>query len=136
MRDLVLIAHILIGLALIVLPVLILRLSSKKSLLLKPLAGLAAILSWLLLLPAGILYIMFYPATKTLIKSGPYPWLHSILMETKEHYGLLLPLIATLAAYLVFTNKTKESRKWWILLIVISLLIGILGRLLKIGAIA
>ena len=136
MRDLVLIAHILIGLALIVLPVLILRLSSKKSLLLKPLAGLAAILSWLLLLPAGILYIMFYPATKTLIKSGPYPWLHSILMEAKEHYGLLLPLIATLAAYLVFTNKTKESRKWWILLIVISLLIGILGRLLKIGAIA
>ena len=136
MRDLVLIAHILIGLALIVLPVLILRLSSKKSVLLKPLAGLAAILSWLLLLPAGILYIMFYPATKTLIKSGPYPWLHSILMETKEHYGLLLPLIATLAAYLVFTNKTKESRKWWILLIVISLLIGILGRLLKIGAIA
>jgi len=136
MRDLVLIAHILIGLALIVLPVLILRLSSKKSVLLKPLAGLTALLSWLLLLPAGILYIMFYPATKTLIKSGPYPWLHSILMETKEHYGLLLPLIATLAAYLVFTNKTKESRKWWILLIVISLLIGILGRLLKIGAIA
>lgn len=138
MRDFVLFAHIIIGLALVVLPVVILlelrpRLAEKSSLL-KPLSLLTALLGWLILIPAGRLYILFYPATKTLVKAGAWPWAHSILMETKEHWGLLLPFIATVAAGLVLTGKFSESKKWWILLSIVSLLIAVMGRVIKIAA--
>lgn len=134
MRDLVLFAHIILGLALIVIPIIILLELRRKSSLLKPLSAIAASISWLELLPAGFLYINFYPATKTLIKAGAWPWAHSIFMETKEHWGLLLPVFATVAALLVFTGRAKESRKWWILVIALTALIGVMGRIVKMGA--
>lgn len=134
MRDLVLFAHVILGLALIILPILILLELKKKSHLSKLLSSVTAGISWLLLLPAGILYINFYPATKTLIKAGTWPWTHSIIMETKEHWGLLLPIIATVAAWLVITGKAKESKKWWVLVAVLSFVIAVMGRIVKIGA--
>ena len=127
-------AHIILGLALIAFPIIILQYLKKQPYWLKPLSLLTAAISWALLLPAGKLYITFYPATKTLVKAGSWPWAHSVIMETKEHWGLLLPIIATVAAGLVFSNKVKESRKWWILTIVISILLGVMGRIIKIGA--
>ena len=137
MRDIALLAHIIIGFAIAVLSVLILlELKKKKSTLVRPLSALAVGLSWLVLVPAGVLYLTFYPATKTLIKAGAWPWAHSIIMETKEHWGLLLPIIATVAAAMVFTGKTKESKRWWILVLVLTLLIGVLGRIVKMGAFA
>lgn len=135
MRDIVLYLHIIIGLSLIVLPIVILQ-NQKKSSWLKPISALTAVLSWLILLPSGILYIIFYPATKTLIKAGSWPWAHSIFMETKEHWGLLLPIIATTAAGLVFSGKIKESKRWWILLIILAALIGIMGRIVTMGGMA
>mgnify|MGYP001579721332 FL=1 len=134
MRDTLLFAHIIIGLALIALPIIIIMYLNKKSSLTKPLSFVAALLSWVLLYPAGKLYLTFYPATKSVINAGSWPWVHGIVMETKEHWGLLLPIIATVAAWLVFSNKEKESRKWWTLLWILSALIGIMGRLIKIGA--
>ena|SRR3989339_1271417 len=134
MRDLLLFAHIIAGLALIAFPIIIILYLKKKPKWLKALSFATAVIGWILLLPSGKLYITFYPATKTLVKAGSWPWAHSIVMETKEHWGLLLPIIATVAAGLVFTGKTKESKKWWILLIILSTLIGVMGRLVKIGA--
>lgn len=135
MRDLVLFAHIILGLAIVVLSVLILlELKKKKSSLLKPLSGLSAVISWILLIPSGYLYINFYPATKTLIQAGAWPWAHSIIMETKEHWGILLPIAATVAAWLVFSGKTKESRRWWVLVIALSILLAVMGRVIKTGA--
>ncbi len=136
MRDFVLFAHIILGLALIAFPILILLYLKKQPSWIKPLSFVTAAISWLLLLAAGKLYITFYPATKTLIKAGAWPWAHSVVMETKEHWGLLLPIITTVAAGLVFTGKTKESRKWWILAIILSVLLGVMGRIVKIGALA
>lgn len=136
MRDFVLFAHIILGLALIAFPILILLYLKKQSNWLKPLSFITAAVSWILLLPAGKLYITFYPATKTLIKAGAWPWAHSIIMETKEHWGLLLPIATTVAAGLVFAGKTEESKKWWILVIVLSILLGVMGRVIKIGALA
>jgi len=133
MRDLLLYAHIIIGLALIALPILILLELKKDSKILRIYSAAAAALSWILLFPAGKLYLTFYPATKTLIKAGPWPWAHSIIMETKEHWGFLLPIIATVAACLVFAKKKDESKKWWILLIIITALIGVMGRLVRLG---
>lgn len=134
MRDFVLFVHIILGLALIAFPILILLYLKKQPNWLKPLSFLTAAISWVLLLPTGKLYLTFYPATKTLIKAGAWPWAHFIIMETKEHWGLLLPIIATAAAGLVFTGKAQESKKWWILTVILSALLGILGRIVKIGA--
>ena len=133
MRDLLLYAHIIIGLALIALPILILLELKRDSKILRIYSAAAAALSWVLLLPAGKLYLTFYPATKTLIKAGSWPWAHSIMMETKEHWGLLLPIIATVGACLVFAKKRDESKKWWILVVIITALIGIMGRLVRLG---
>ncbi|MBS3053106.1 MAG: hypothetical protein J4469_01260 [Candidatus Aenigmarchaeota archaeon] len=137
MRDAVLFAHIILGAALAVLSIIILlEMKKRKSSILRPLSVLTAGLSWSVLVPAGILYINFYPATKTLIKAGAWPWAHSIFMETKEHWGLLLPVIATVAAGMVLTGKIQESRKWWLLLIAVTILIGVMGRVVKLGAFA
>ena len=136
MRDFVLFAHVILGSALIVFPLLILLYLKKNPKWLKTLSLLCAAIGWLLLLPAGMLYLTFYPATKTLIKSGAWPWAHSVVMETKEHWGILLPIIVTIAAGYVWTNKTEESRKWWILTIVLSILLAVMGRIVKIGALA
>ena len=136
MRDLMLYLHIIAGLSIIVLSILILLQMQKKSTWLKPLSALTAAISWLLLLPSALLYIIFYPATKTLIKAGAWPWAHSIFMETKEHWGLLIPIIATTAAGLVFTGKVKESKKWWILLLALAALIGVMGRIVTLGGMA
>jgi len=136
MRDLMLYLHIIAGLSIIVLSIVILLQTQKKSAWLKPLSAITAVLSWLLLLPSALLYIIFYPATKTLIKAGAWPWAHSIFMETKEHWGLLIPIIATTAAGLVFTGKVKESKKWWILLLALAALIGVMGRIVTLGGMA
>ncbi len=134
MRDFVLLTHVILGLALITFPILILLYLKKRPHWLKPLSFLTAAISWVLLFPAGKLYLTFYPATKTLIKAGTWPWAHSILMETKEHWGLLLPIIATAAAGLIFTDRMQESKKWWVLTVILSALLFILGRIVKIGA--
>ena len=126
--------HLLLGMGLVVLPIIILVNLKEKPKWLKSLSAITAAISWLLLLPAGLLYLTFYPATKTVIKAGAWPWAHSIIMETKEHWGLLLPVIATVAALLVFDKKEEESKKWWILLLVVSFLIAIFGRIVKMGA--
>lgn len=133
MRDLALIIHVLLGIAVIVLPVWILLQLKKPGKLVKPVAILAAAAAWILVIPAGILYLLFYPATKTLILAGNWPWAHQIAMETKEHWGLLLPLIATVAASLVVQNKLAESKRWWKLTIFLALAIAVLGRIVSIG---
>ena len=134
MMDTLLITHVIIGLAIIVLSIVILINLKSKSKILKVISSLNAALSWLLLYPSGKLYLTFYPATKNVINAGAWPWAHGVVMETKEHWGLLIPIIATVAAFLIFKNKYKESKKWFILLIVLSALIGLMGRLIKIGA--
>jgi hypothetical protein len=137
MRDIALYLHIILGALAVVLPLLILlEMKKKDSKLIKPLSMLAALASWLMILPAGYLYLIFYPATKTLINAGSWPWAHSIFMETKEHWGIMVPVIATVALWLVLNGKKEESRRWWILLMVIAALIGIMGRIVKIGALA
>ncbi|MDO8555564.1 MAG: hypothetical protein Q7R96_00125 [Nanoarchaeota archaeon] len=133
-RDTVLYFHIIIGILLLLLPISILYLCKPNSPWRKPLSFLTALCSWLILLPAGRLYLVFYPATKTLIKAGPNPWLHGIIMETKEHWGILLPLIATTAAIMTWKQLTKENKKWWILVIILTILLGIMGRMITAGA--
>lgn len=54
----------------------------------------------------GYWYIHFYPAEKTIILGGPWPFAHNLLMETKEHLffvtailSFLLPMITSERLY-------------------------------------
>ena len=136
MRDLVYFGHIILGLLLIILPIIILRNLGKNPPWLKKLAVIVVAISWFLLLPAGSLYLDFYPATKTLVKAGAWPWAHSIIMETKEHWGILLPVFSTVAMGMMFNGKTMESKKWWILVLVLAIALAVMGRVIKVGALA
>ncbi len=53
-------------------------------------------LSWL---SGGYYYVVHYgKAVKPLIKAGPYPWAHTVVMEAKEHIFLFLPFCALVIA--------------------------------------
>ena len=69
-----------------------------------------------------------------MIKAGGWPWAHTVIMETKEHWGLLLPLIVTTAALLALGEKPDESRPWWLLTIGLAIALAVLGRVVKLGA--
>jgi hypothetical protein len=45
-------------------------------------AALATAAAWML---GGYWYLHFYPADKATILKGPWPWAHTLVMETKEH---------------------------------------------------
>jgi hypothetical protein len=50
----------------------------------------------------GFYYVEFYGSgVKPLIKEGPFPWAHKVVMETKEHVFLFLPFLGLLANGLV-----------------------------------
>jgi hypothetical protein len=44
----------------------------------------------------GYWYVHFYPAEKTLILKGPWPFAHNIFMETKEHLFFVTAILAFL----------------------------------------
>lgn len=65
----------------------------------------------------GLHYLTDYAtAVKPLIKSGPTPWAHGVITETKEHVFLFLPFLAVLAWSLVnrdlseFMSNVKLKR--------------------------
>jgi hypothetical protein len=61
-------------------------------------AALAIIATWIL---GGYWYLHFYPADKATIVKGPWPWAHTLFMETKEHLffiTLILSLYFPIAA--------------------------------------
>ncbi len=44
----------------------------------------------------GYWYVHFYPAEKTLILNGPWPFAHNVFMETKEHLFFITGILALL----------------------------------------
>lgn len=76
-------------------------------------------LSWIV---GGYYYVEFYGAlVKPLIKSGPLPWAHSIVTETKEHVFIFLPILALLVYVLIKNYQTQllQDRKLRIAMIVL-----------------
>jgi hypothetical protein len=66
-------------------------------------AALSMTATWIL---GGYWYVHFYPFDRALILKGPWPWAHTIFMETKEHL-FFIPLI--LSFYLVIAAREKLS---------------------------
>jgi hypothetical protein len=68
---------------------------------------------WLSCITAGYFYVLYYGADKAVIKDGPWPWAHGLIMETKEHVFFLTLLMATLlsivAAKPIFNNRAARN---------------------------
>ena len=65
----------------------------------------ATFLCWLL---GGVYYVIHYnDFVRPVIKSGPYPWAHDIMMEIKQHVFLLVPFLA-LMVYLLIRQSSRE----------------------------
>jgi hypothetical protein len=61
-------------------------------------AGLGVVFLFSAWLAGGFYYVEFYGSgVKPLIKAGPFPWAHKVVMETKEHVFLFLPFLGLLA---------------------------------------
>lgn len=93
-------------------------------------ATIASLISCVIL--AISLYMVFYPPAKKVIKEGPRPWMHSIVMETKEHFGLLVPLVLFSASSLIgHYSETliegKDEKRAVMTLLVIALVLILLG---------
>lgn len=68
---------------------------------------------WLAFLAGGYWYVQLYPADKAIILKGPWPFAHSLVMETKEHLVILLLLLATYLPIAAANNLAadKSARK-------------------------
>lgn len=74
-------------------------------------------------------YITYYPEAKAEINAGPTPWVHGILMEIKEHIGLLEPMIMFSIAFLAWYHSDnliddKNSRTLIFALLAIAFLLA------------
>lgn len=111
-----------------------------------------AVLSWLAVIigtyfvypwyraapPTGTVDLSGFPRSKLLANAAVSGW-HNFGMEWKEHLGWLVPIIATVAAYLIFRYGEKlaeESKVRWTLFVilcvafVLSGIVGVLGAII------
>jgi hypothetical protein len=74
----------------------------------------------------GCWYVHFYPAEKTLILQGPWPFAHNLFMETKEHLFFLTAILAFLlpVAAREKTYSNSAARK---LVLSVAALVAITG---------
>ncbi len=99
MNELVLLAHVLFGVACLLTTlwvfVDVLNVSESNLCRIRKLSISAAVFMWLAFLIAGYWYTVFYKTDKAIILKGPWPFAHNFFMETKEHLVILLLLLAT-----------------------------------------
>lgn len=65
------------------------------------LAALCMSVTWIV---GGYWYVHFYPVDRALILKGPWPWAHTLFMETKEH---LFYITLILSFYLPIAARDK-----------------------------
>ncbi|MCB2155908.1 hypothetical protein KQI84_13580 [bacterium] len=68
-----------------------------------------ALLIWLAFLAGGAFYVTLYGPDKAIILDGPWPWAHKVVMETKEHWAILLPLLASALPLVVAEKALRTS---------------------------
>jgi len=135
MAGLLIKLHSFLGLTAVFLPVFILTEISKtkekrdQSFLVKIALTILVLIifSWI---AGGYYYVVFYEAkVKPLIKANQ-PWVHEIIMESKEHIFMYLPFLALLLFFLVKGKVEKNKTLIKIIagsIIVLGILIGLMG---------
>ena len=114
---------------------------SRKSRIVTAWVGVVAFLaSWL---TGGYYYVVYYGTfVKPVIKSGVAPWVHNIIMETKEHVFLfIIPLAMTVLFITLLEKEDMERLKLrrlalWLAgtVAVLGLLIGAMGFVISAAA--
>ena len=62
----------------------------------------------------GYYYALYYGnVVKPIIKTGPYPWAHTIFMEFKEHIFLFIPFLALVVTlcFFLLENNIKGNKE-------------------------
>lgn len=73
----------------------VLNASAQNRARLQRVALFAGIFIWLSYLAGGYWYVTYYGADRDIIKAGPWPFAHTVVMETKEHVFFVLLLLST-----------------------------------------
>jgi hypothetical protein len=98
-KELILMAHVLFGVACVVTAVWVfvdvLNFSESHQGRMRRMSCAAAVFMWLAFLMGGYWYVTAYPADKAIILKGPWPFAHNVFMETKEHLVIILLMLAT-----------------------------------------
>ncbi len=114
---------------------------SRKSKIVTAAIGAAAFLgSWI---AGGYYYVVYYGTlVKPVIKSGVTPWVHNIIMETKEHIFLfVIPIAVTILFITLLGEEDMERLKLrrvtlWLsgTVAALGLLIGAMGFMISAAA--
>ena len=121
MTELILMAHVLFGVACIITTVWIfaevLNASETNQARIRKMSWAAAVFMWIAFGVAGYWYVFFYKVDKAIILKGPWPFAHSFFMETKEHLVILLLLLVTYlpipaSSNLVTNNDARRVVLW------------------------
>ena len=117
MTELILMAHVLFGVACIVAAVWIfvdvLHASETNQARIRRMCWAAAIFMWLAFCIAGYWYVVFYKVDKAIILKGPWPFAHGFFMETKEHLVIMLLMLVTYLPIAASNNLAvnKDARR-------------------------
>src|SRR3989344_8503681 len=85
------------------------------------------LISWF---AGGFYYVNYYgPNVKPLIKEGPEPWAHSVVMELKEHVFLFIPILSILAFSMIHTHEHEIEKDVKVkrTILVLSIFIFLIG---------
>jgi len=117
MTELILMAHVLFGVACIVTAVWIfvdvLHASEANQARIRTMSRAAAVFMWLAFCIGGYWYVVFYKVDKAIILKGPWPFAHSFFMETKEHLVIMLLVLVTYLPIAAGNNlaANKDARR-------------------------
>jgi hypothetical protein len=116
-NEIVLMAHVLFGVACLVTAVWVfvdvLNFSEINQSRIRMLSCAAAVFMWLAFLIGGYWYVTAYHVDKAIILQGPWPFAHNFVMETKEHLVITLLMLST---YLPITaagnlSTSRDARR-------------------------
>ena len=143
MTELILMAHVLFGVACLIASVWIfveaLHASETNQARIRKMSLAAAVFMWLAFCIAGYWYVVFYKVDKAIILKGPWPFAHSFFMETKEHLVILLLLLVTYlpiaASSNLVTNKDARCVVLWVstMIALIALMMEGEGAIIAMG---
>ena len=86
-------------------------------------AALCMIATWIF---GGYWYIHFYPADRAMILKGPWPFAHTLFMETKEHL-FFIPLILSFYLPIGAADKLYENANARKMVLCVTMLIVLSG---------
>lgn len=114
--------------------------SERSRLVIAAVGVIAFIASWIV---GGYYYVVYYGTlVKPVIKAGVAPWVHNIVMETKEHIFLFVVPLAMTALFITLLPKDELERHGlrsltlWLCGVVagLGLLVGLMGFMISAAA--